>query len=380
MSIVAESIHLEGGYAEDAVVAAARDLNHRLGAPAAVAFVFCSPDYVDHWASLCEILRVDGRIVDVAGCVAAGTICGAREFESSPGFSVLALRSDRPAFSFFVPEGPRHLPPPGRAGSGGRILLANPHEFPIEEWLEAWTGSGRTESVVGGLSSGDGRSDEVFLNDRPVSCVLLGLESPHCLVPVVSQGCRPIGEPLTVTKARDNIIYALGAHPAYQALETAYEGLSDDEKQNARGNLFAGLAGTEYVDEFRPGDFLVRNILGADPSSGAVVIGGLPRVGQTLQYQLRNKISADSELRRVLKSVKGSRVRPVASLAFSCLGRGRALFDDQPRDGALLQEILGPHPSAGFFCNGEIAPVGKSVCVHSYSLASALILDKMPLE
>ncbi|GAB4167125.1 MAG: FIST C-terminal domain-containing protein [Terrimicrobiaceae bacterium] len=376
----AESLHIEGAFAENMAVEAAHELSRCLGGPARVAFVFFTPDYQEHWAALSEILRVDGRIVDVVGCMATGTICGAREFESSSGFSVLALRTDRDAFSFFLPASPRDLPPVGRHGSGGWILLANPHEFAVEEWLNVWNGTGRKEPVVGGLASGNTESAEVFLNHHPAPCVLVGVELPYAILPVLSQGCRPIGEPLTVTKARDNIIYALGAHPAYQALETAFEGLSEDEKKTARGNLFAGLAGTEYVDEFRPGDFLVRNILGADPSSGAVVIGGIPRVGQTLQYQLRNKLSADSELRRVLHSVHGARVRPAASLAFSCLGRGRALFDDQPRDGALLQEILGDHPSAGLFCNGEIAPVGKSACVHSYSLACALFLDRFPPE
>ena len=83
---------------------------------------------------------------------------------------------------------------------------------------------------------------------------------------IVSQGCRPIGEPLTVTRAESNVIYSLGARPAYEALESAFEGLSDGEKAGAKGNLFAGIAGTEDVEDFKPGHFLIRNILGADPN------------------------------------------------------------------------------------------------------------------
>ncbi|MEX1118922.1 MAG: FIST C-terminal domain-containing protein, partial [Terrimicrobiaceae bacterium] len=193
-----------------------------------------------------------------------------------------------------------------------------------------------------------------------------------------SQGCRPIGEPLTVTRAENNIVYSLGSRPAYEALESAFETLSEKEKATARGNLFAGLAGTEYVEEFRPGDFLVRNILGADPSSGAVVIGGIPRVGQTLQYQLRDATSADSDLTGVLKHTSAEWGRPVASLVFACTGRGKSLFGGSSHDTKAIQNHLGSHPSSGFFCNGEIGPIGGKNCIHSYSLTSALITSSNP--
>jgi small ligand-binding sensory domain FIST len=127
------------------------------------------------------------------------------------------------------------------------------------------------------------------------------------------------------------------------------------------------------VDDFKSGDFLIRNILGADPNSGAVVIGGFPRVGQTLQYQLRDKTSADADWRAALRRASARfRRAPDASLLFSCAGRGASLFGSKSHDACLLEQIVGAHASAGFFCNGEIGPLGGINYIHSYTASCAL--------
>ena len=142
-------------------------------------------------------------------------------------------------------------------------------------------------------------------------------------------------------------------------------------RDRAAGNLFAGLAMSEYIDEFKTGDFLVRNLIGADPEHGVVAIGAFPRVGQTLQFQLRDRASADEELRQ-LTAQAAARVRPFASLVFACNGRGRHLFGEPSHDARLLAERFGAQPSAGFFCNGEIGPVGGKNFVHGYTASIAL--------
>jgi small ligand-binding sensory domain FIST len=232
---------------------------------------------------------------------------------------------------------------------------------------------------VGGLASGGESEAEiaVFHNADLVSgAVAVGFAGALQVVAAVSQGCRPIGEALPVTKAENNVIFALGSRPAFDALETAFESLTEYERSRAQGNLFAGLANNEYVDEFRSGDFLIRNIIGADPKSGAVVIGGIPRVGQTLQYQLRDGTAADADLRTVLTAIPSAHpMTPVASLVFSCLGRGTHLFEEPDHDASLVQETLGAHSSAGFFGNGEIGPLGGKNCVHAYTVACALLYD-----
>ena len=189
---------------------------------------------------------------------------------------------------------------------------------------------------------------------------------------IVSQGCKPVGEPFTITHAEDNLIYSLGSRPAYQVLSETFNALSDDEKERARGNLFAGLAASEYVADLKRGDFLVRNLLGADPQTGAVAIGARARTGQTLQYQLPRQNHRPRRSRRAGENQRPQGCEPFASLVFSCNGRGHRFFGVPDHDAATLAEIFGPVPSAGFFCNGEIGPIGKASYLHGYTASIAL--------
>lgn len=375
-----------GPFSEEQTALAAKELRESLGETAHVALAFCSPDYIPHLQDFCEILRVDGHAINVLGCTASGLIGGEIESEAVPGFSVLAISA---ADAFFPvleisEENAGSLTAekaaPKESSINGWVALTNPFSFDTDSWLSNWTPAAGGVPVVGGLASGGSSGEDicVFLNGKTTDCVALGIGGAARFVPILSQGCRPIGEPLTVTRAENNIVYSLGSRPAYEALESAFETLSEKEKATARGNLFAGLAGTEYVEDFRPGDFLVRSILGADPSSGAVVIGGIPRVGQTLQYQLRDATSADSDLTGVLKHTSAEWGTPIASLVFACTGRGKSLFGGASHDTKAIQNILGAHPSSGFFCNGEIGPLGGKNCIHSYSLTSALITSSHP--
>lgn len=373
MSITAASTTRSGSYSEALVVDAARELRASMGTTAGVAFTFCSPDYMPYLEEFCEVLRVEGHIQNVVGATGTGHIHRASESESVSGFSVLTLTAPSD-FPCIVPESPKSA----GVRADAWITLANPYALNIETWIDEWTALNGRAPIIGGLASGGSTEHDcaVFLNGIPAPTVCVGILPPTHIIPVVSAACRPIGEPLTVTRAEDNVVYSLGSHPAYEALESAFDTLTDLEKESAKGNLFAGLAGTEYVEDFRPTDFLVRNILAADPSSGAVVIGGIPRVGQTLQYQLRDAGSATSDLQATLKATVAKWGAPAASLVFACLGRGSSLFGTGTNDAATIQSVLGPHPSTGLFCNGEIGPIGTKNCVHTYSLACALFTTR----
>jgi len=380
------SVHRKGKFSPEEVVSAAVELRAIAEGTSLLAFAFVSPDYLAHAEEFSEIVRVDGHVIDLVGVTGIGLTAEGKEDEGEAGFSLVALNGPSAEFRVhtfnqeMVEEstGPDFWKTqcPGGAPSAW-ISLGNPFVFDAEQWLTEWNGAWPGVPTVGGLAggSGDGENVGVFYNGRVVEALAVAVKGMK-VIPVVSQGCRPIGEPLTVTKADSNVVYSLGACPAYEALETAFEALTDGEKSTAKGNLFAGLAGTEYVDEFKPGDFLIRNILGADPNSGAVVIGGIPRVGQTLQYQLRDKSSADTEWRSVLRHAAMESGRtPRASLLFSCSGRGSHLFESKGHEARLLEELLGEHASAGFFCNGEIGPLGDRNYIHAYSTVCALFFD-----
>ena len=370
-----------GPFDVDALAASARKLAADQGRPSHAAFVFATNDYLDHLDEFCDILRVEGQIIELAGCTGSGIVAGAHENEAGSGFSLLAISSPDTQFRFHEttaemsgsPDCAKHSLQEA-ADAEGWIALFNPFVFPVDNWLGDWNRAFPGVPCIGGLASGANPPDRagVFRNGRAVEGgVVCGISGNLRMFPVVSQGCRPIGEPLTVTRAENNVIYALGAQPAYEALETAFQTLSDNEKSAARGNLFAGLATSEYIEEFLPGDFLIRSIIGADPGSGAVVIGGIPRVGQTLQYQYRDHLAASNDLAGALRAT-ALPAPPLASLLFTCAGRGRRLFGKSDHDASLFQSILGPHPCAGLLCNGEISPVHSVNCLTAYSASAAL--------
>ncbi len=381
------SVFVEGAFTPDAVRTAAVSLREHLGAPATLAFAFVTPDYLGNLDEFIDTVRVDGHVAEVVGCTASTLIADGGEKEGASGFVLMGLLApestvrivDLPTEAMEEAVGPETWKE-AASGVNGWLVLGNPYGFPADEWLTEWSGVAPEVPVIGGIASGGESEGEiaVFHNSDLISgAVAIGFSGSLQIVAAVSQGCRPIGEALPVTKAEDNVVFSLGSRPAYQALETAFESLSEDERSHAQGNLFAGLANNEYVDEFRSGDFLIRNIIGADPNSGAVVIGGIPRVGQTLQYQLRDGAAADADLRSVLGGVTSvHHDTPVASLVFSCLGRGTRLFDEPNHDAGLVQKALQAHPSAGFFGNGEIGPIGGRNCVHGYTASCALFYDK----
>ncbi len=107
------------------------------------------------------------------------------------------------------------------------------------------------------------------------------------------------------------------------------------------------------------------------PEDGSLVVGDQVRVGQTVQFQLRDAGTATEDLAELLDREAGAG-RPAAGLLFSCGGRGSHLFGEPDHDLSLLRSKLGSFPLAGFFCNGEIGPVGPKSFLHGFTSSMAL--------
>ena len=375
-------------FSEEAVVSAARETRAELGAEVSCALVFFSSDYGENLAEFLELIRVYGRVSLVIGCSGGGVIGTGRESESGSGFSLLMLSLPNTKLDVVeLSQGQAALSaePAYRSAQTGIapdsvdawIVLGNPLRFAAESWLAEWNMAYPGVPILGGLASGTEetivlcRDGAEFAGDA----LALAFRGGMSVRTIVSQGCRPIGEPLTITGARQNLLLSLGQKPAYEVLNHVFNGLTKQEKDRARNNLFAGLAMSEYLEDYKRGDFLIRNILAADPEAGAVAIGASLRVGQTLQYQLRDRDSADEDLRELCHAAEEDGARPFASLLFSCNGRGRALFGAPNHDAGVLAEIFGAHPSAGFFCNGEIGPVGSQNFLHGYTASTVLLCE-----
>ncbi len=377
------------GYSEPLAADAARSALREISGKVSCGFVFCSADYREELPDFLETVQVHGHVPILVGCSGSSLIGTGVEAEGTQGFSLLLLHlpnTELKTFQFTdqtVPAWEDDKAWKEATGSDPMdawMMLSDPSGVPIEPWLRAWNDATKGAPCFGGLGSGGREGSDIFVfRDRePLEGggVALGFRGGVKIRTLVSQGCRPIGEPLPVTSAEHNVVHTLGSRPAYQVLDEAFQALPDREKKRAEGNLFAGLAIREDREEFHRGDFLIRNILGADESSGAVALGAFPRVGQTLQYQLRDAGAADEDLRHLAGDMATAGVKPFGSLVFSCGGRGRGMFGVENHDAAVLAEVLGTHASAGFFCNGEIGPVGGRNFVHGYTASAALFCDE----
>ena len=190
---------------------------------------------------------------------------------------------------------------------------------------------------------------------------------------VVAQGCRPVGAPMFVTRARENLLYEIDGRSALQVLQELYRSLSPEDQNLARGSLFLGIEMKEAQAEYQQGDFLIRNLLGSEEESGALVVGALLQEPMVVQFHLRDsRTSADDLNLRLQRHVAHAPTGAEGAILFSCLGRGAGLYGEPNHDSDRLREHLGAVPIAGFFCNGEIGPVQGKTFLHGYTSAFAL--------
>jgi small ligand-binding sensory domain FIST len=372
----------------------ARRLRSRLRAErVSLGLVFMSPKFFPHAQQVLEILRVHAQIPLLAGCSSNGLIAGAEEIENAGGL-VLCLYSLPGATlklvrftqvqteaaedkNYWVSE--TGLSPDQ---VNGWLTFIDPFHMDAEAWLRTWNKSYPSLPVYGGLASGNFPEPltQVYLDGEVFEDggVALAVGGEVTLSGVVAQGCTPIGETWTLTRVEQNLIRHIGNRPAYAVLAETVSQLPPDEQQQARGNLFIGLVVNEYLEDFHRGDFLVRNLIGGDPNSGVLAVGALPRAGQTIQFQRRDAASASQDMNDLLevtcRNLVGTEV--YGGCMFCCTGRGKNLFGRTSHDAGLVQGHFGPLGLAGFFCNGEIGPIGEKNFLHSHTAALALFTKK----
>jgi small ligand-binding sensory domain FIST len=157
------------------------------------------------------------------------------------------------------------------------------------------------------------------------------------------------------------------------------QSLDEDDKLLAQTSLFVGVAQTEFKLSLEAGDFLVRNLMGYDPKEGALAIGDRIRPGQRLQFHLRDAATSEEDLRSLLSQYQrtlSDHPKPIGALMFACLGRGEALYEEKNFDSQMFTESLGMMPMAGFFCGGEIGPVGDSTYLHGFTSVFGIFRPK----
>jgi small ligand-binding sensory domain FIST len=386
--------HWSGDFDELALQKWAERLRSELEEPeVSLGLVFMTPRFFGQASTILEILRVHARIPLLLGCSSQGLIAGEKEIEEDAGIS-LALYAlpgaELRGFHFQQHEVEQAESPafwPEYTGTGpkqtnGWLVFADPFHLDSETWLKTWNRSYPGLPVLGGLASGDLNEQltQVYLNGEVFEegGVALSVGGSVRLTGITSQGCTPIGETWTLTKVDENIIHEIGNRPAYEVLAETFNQLSAEEQRSARGNLFIGLVVNEYLEDFHRGDFLIRNLLGADPKSGSIAIGAFPRLGQTVQFQRRSATAATEDMHALLGRAKEqlADAEVLGGCLCSCNGRGQNLFGQPNHDAQMVQKSLGPIGLAGFFCNGEIGPVGDKNFLHGYTASLALFVRK----
>jgi small ligand-binding sensory domain FIST len=286
------------------------------------------------------------------------------------------------------------------------ILLSDPFLSRINDLIEGLDFAYPGAVKVGGLANADpiGGKSALFYYSLEESgpslyrdgTIGIALSGNIVLESIVAQGCRPIGQPYRVSQGERNVILELStieepafslkasnSHPPLEMLRELIQTLNEKDRQLAQHSLFIGVARDEFKRHLRPGDFLIRNLLGVDPRLGAIAIGDRVRPGQRIQFHLRDSQTSAEDLELLLDAYQQEKnpntSRVAGALMFSCLGRGEALYGVPNFDSALFNRYFKNIPLGGFFCNGEIGPVGGRTFLHGYTSAFAIIRQPLTL-
>jgi small ligand-binding sensory domain FIST len=334
-------------------------------------------------AEACELLETDNLL----GCTGESIVGMGREIEGDSALSVWLARWPGVQASLFNLQFERTREggviqgwPESLAGEWPPdtflLLLGEAFSFPADLLLDRLNEDRPGVPVIGGMASGGTQPGEnrlllgrAALAEGAAAALISG---PVRLRTVVSQGCRPIGRPYVVTKAERNVISELGGKPALIQLKEIFDGLPAREQILVQKALHVGRVVSEYQERFEQGDFLVRNVVGIDPNTGAIAIGDYIRTGQTVQFHVRDQEAADAELKQLLAAAKKRSTGPAGALLFTCNGRGTRMFNQPHHDAHCLEQALGPIPVAGLFAQGEIGPIGRQNFLHGFTASVAI--------
>ncbi len=260
------------------------------------------------------------------------------------------------------------------AGDLSMIVLADPYSYPVDAALGHWAERWPDVSVLGGLSSGapmpGGNRIVVDGGVHRDGAAALIVGGSATVTHLVSQGCRPIGQPYIITEAEGNVVKSLGGMPPFERLQQVFSKLDPADQRLVQRGLHVGRVTDERKIDFERGDFLIRGVLGADRESGAIAIGDEAPIGATVQFHVRDADTANEDLRAALAHSPQTE----GALLFTCNGRGTHLFDAPHHDASALVDQTSAEV-AGMFCAGEIGPVGARSYVHGFTASMALFSD-----
>jgi small ligand-binding sensory domain FIST len=351
-------------------------------------FVFFSPHHTESADFLASMLEDRLHPQVILGCSAESIIEGTQEIEGQPALCLWAahlpgailtpfhLRFEQTEEGVTTMGWPEQIPVSGDNLSF--VLIGEPFSTPIEALLQELRQRYPKAPAIGGMASAAHQpgANRLIFNGRTVEDGAIGvaLSGAVRIRTVVSQGCRPIGDRFMITLAEQNIIHELSGKAALDRLREVFSLLTPVEQRQAERALHLGIVIDEHKEQFDRGDFLIRNLIGADQQTGSFALGDIVKEGQTVQFQLRDAAAASEDLHALLtgeRAVHGG-TPPIGALIFSCNGRGQRFFRAPNHDASAIRKEMGGLPVGGFFAMGEIGPVGGNNFLHSYTASVAL--------
>jgi len=377
----------EAGAAVDETVAA---IQAALGGPPDLVCAFYTHHYgpaIDEIPAMLKRRLAAGALV---GCTGESIVATRREVETSPALSVWGARlpgvSVTPMHLNFVrtgegpsivgwPESTEAAWPEGAA----LVVLGEPFSFPADWLLERLAADRPGAVVCGGMASGafGPGKNRVAVDEasHAAGAAAVLLHGPIAVRTVVSQGCKPIGKPAVVTKSEQQSIQEIGGRKPLEVLQELFDELTPNDRALVNEGLHVGRVINEYQETFGRGDFLIRNVMGANRETGAIAVADFIRRGQTVQFHVRDAASADEDLRALLAEA-GREFTPAGGLLFTCNGRGTRMFDVADHDAGAVEAAWPGLPLAGLFAQGELGPVGGRSFMHGFTASLAVFGPK----
>lgn len=403
---------------EAAIAEVVEQATSALSAPPNLAIVFISSAFTSEYPRLMPLLQTYLPAIPVIGCGGAGVVgmTPSQQPREVEGAAAIALTL---AYLPEVNVHPFHLEPDGLPDldspptAWAELIGVSPAEQPqfilfadsafsrITDLLQGLDFAFAGSSKIGGLASGGfgSHSGALFCQYQTYRDGIVGvaLSGNITIDTIVAQGCRPIGAPYLVAEGERNILLALEAQSnsslaapvgsatvsqkrtPLEMLQELIQTLNEADRTLAQHSLFVGVAQSEFKQTLEQGDFLIRQLIGVDPRVGAIAIGDRIRPGQRIQFHLRDSKASAEDLEVLLQRYQltalttEARPKPVGALMFACTGRGEGLYGEPDFDSHLFQTYLPDVPLSGFFCNGEIGPVGGSTFLHGFTSVFGII-------
>ena len=358
-------------------VATAQALDAIDGARPDLVCVFAADDDPDALGEISQRVLERTGARALIGCSASGVVAGAGGVEGRAAVSVWAALLPGVRLRTFhlevmkADDGLAVVGMPVKADDDAvAVLLADPYSFPVDSFVER-----ANEAVglplVGGMAAGPRGpgSTRLYVDGRTVDRGAVGLlvGGDVKVRTVVSQGCRPIGPSMIITRAEENVLLELAGAPALTRLEEILNELEGEDRVLAANGLHIGLAMDEYAEEHERGDFLIRGVLGGDRERAGVVVGDRMEIGRTIRFHVRDAAGAGDDLGGMLRRLRERGTTVEGALLFTCNGRGMHMFGDSDHDVRMVRDVLAPAGVAGFFANGEIGPVGGRSHLHGFT-------------